>query len=78
MIRRSWVIYRRKSRQIVSVVHHRYRMAKEDLRRLNDYYEARWYAIQVTRTDTETGKVVRRYPNVELTPLPEPERSDHG
>ena len=78
MIRRSWVIYRRKSRQIVSLVHHRYHMAKEDLRRLNDYYESRRYALQVTRIDTETGKIVSRYPNVELTPLPEPERSDHG
>ena len=78
MIRRSWVIYQRRSRQIVSLVHHRLASAKEDLRRLNDYYETRRYAIQVTRTDTETGKIVRRHPNVELTPLPEPERSDHG
>ena len=78
MIRRSWVIYRRKSRQIVSLVHHRYRMAKADLRRLNDYCESRRYALQVTRTDSETGKIVSCYPDVELTPLPELERSDHG
>lgn len=78
MIRRSWVVYRRKSRQIVSLVHHRLAAAREDLRRLNDYYGSRRYAIQVTRTDTETGKVVRRHPNIELNPLPEPERSDHG
>jgi len=78
MIRRSWVIYRRKSRQIVSLVHHRLPSAKEDLRRLNNYYESRRYAIQVTRTDTETGKVVSRYPNIDLISLPDLERSDHG
>jgi hypothetical protein len=70
MIRRSWVIYQRKSRRIVSTIYRRYHMAKEDLRMLNDYCHKKAYVIQVTRTDTETGKVVSRYPDVELKELP--------
>jgi hypothetical protein len=73
MIRRSWVIYQRKSRRIVSTVYHRYRMAKEDLRMLNDYCQKKAYVIQVTKTDSETGKVVSRYPDVELKELPKQE-----
>jgi len=78
MIRRSWVVYQRKSRQIVSVVHHRLAPAKEDLRRLNNYYEARRYAMQVTRIDTESGLMVSRYPDIELRPLPDIGGCDHG
>jgi hypothetical protein len=73
MIRRSWAIYQRKSRRIVSTVYHRYRMAKEDLRMLNDYCQKKAYVIQVTKTDSETGKVVSRYPDVELKELPKQE-----
>jgi len=78
MICRSWVVYQRKSRQIVSLIHHRLAPAREDLRRLNNYYEAKRYALQVTRTDSETGKVVSHYPNIKLTPLPDIGKSDHG
>ena len=78
MIRRSWVIYQRKSRQIISTIYHRYRLAKEDLRMLNDYCQKKTYVIQVTKTDSETGKVVSRYPNVDLKPLPETGRCDYG
>lgn len=73
MIRRSWVIYQRKSRRIVSTVYHRYRIAKEDLRMLNDYCRKKAYVIQVTKTDSETGKVVSRYPDVDLKELPKQE-----
>jgi hypothetical protein len=73
MIRRSWVIYQRKSRRIVSTIYRRYHMAKEDLRMLNDYCHKKAYVIQVTRTDTETGKVVSRYPDVQLKELPKQE-----
>jgi hypothetical protein len=73
MIRRSWVIYQRQSRRIVSSVYHRYRMAKEDLHMLNDYCHKKAYVIQVTRTDSETGKVISRYPDVELKGIPKQE-----
>jgi hypothetical protein len=78
MIRRSWVIYQRKSRRIISTVYHRYRMAKEDLLMLNDYCQKKAYVIQVSKTDSETGKIISRYPDVKLKPLPEIERSDYG
>ena len=77
MIRRSWVIYQRKSRRIVSTVYHRYQMAKEDLQMLNDYCQKKIYVIQVTRTDSETGKIVSRYPAIELKELPKQE-TDYG
>jgi hypothetical protein len=70
MIRRSWVIYHRKTRRIVSTVYHRRRTAVEDLRMLNDYCHKKVYVIQVTKTDSETGKVVSKYPAVELKPIP--------
>lgn len=78
MIRRSWVIYQRKSRRVISTVYHRYRMAKEDLQLLNDYCQKKKYVIQVTRTDSETGKIISRYPDVDLKPLAEIERNDYG
>jgi hypothetical protein len=45
-------------------------MAVEDLRMLNDYCHKKVYVIQVTKTDSKTGKVVSRYPAVELKPIP--------
>jgi hypothetical protein len=78
MIRRSWVIYQRKTRRIISTVYHRCRTAKEYLRMLNDYCQKKTYVIQVTKTDSETGRIISRYPNIELKPLPEIERSDYG
>ncbi|MFA6717085.1 MAG: hypothetical protein WCS27_17035 [Victivallaceae bacterium] len=73
MIRRSWVIYRRKSRRIISVVFHFRKDALRDLKRLNDYYGRRHYAMQLTKTDTETGKIVSKYPDVDLQELPKQE-----
>ncbi|MFA7184725.1 MAG: hypothetical protein WC082_07530 [Victivallales bacterium] len=73
MIRRSWVIYRRKSRRIISVVFHFRKDALRDLKRLNDYYGKRHYAMQLTKTDSETGKIVSKYPAIELKELPKPE-----
>jgi len=70
MIRRSWVIYQRRSRQIVSTVYHRYGLARDDLRCLNDYCEKKKYAMQVTRTNNETGEIVSIYPPVKLKELP--------
>ena len=37
MIRRKWVIYERRTRQIISVVFHRRKIALEQLHQLNDY-----------------------------------------
>lgn len=73
MIRRSWVIYRRKSRRIISVVYHFRKDVLRDLKRLNDYYGKRHYAMRLTKTDSETGKIVSQYPNVELKELPKQE-----
>ena len=70
MIRRSWVIYQRRSRQIISTVYRRYGLARDDLRCLNDYCESKKYAMQVTRTNSETGEIVSRYPAVKLNELP--------
>ncbi|MCK4982576.1 MAG: hypothetical protein KAS17_06610 [Victivallaceae bacterium] len=78
MIRRSWLIYRRKSRRIVSTVYHRYRLAKEDLQLLNDYCQKKKYVIQIIKMDSETGKIVSRYPDINLIPLAKIERSDYG
>ncbi|MDD5698888.1 MAG: hypothetical protein PHH77_09765 [Victivallaceae bacterium] len=73
MIRRSWVIYRRKSRRIVSVVYHFRKDALHDLKRLNDYYGRRHYAMRLTKTDSETGKIISRYPDISLKELPKQE-----
>lgn len=73
MIRRSWVIYRRKSRRIVSIVFHFRKDALRDLKRLNEYYGRRHYAMQLTRTNSETGKIVSQYPAIELKELPKQE-----
>jgi hypothetical protein len=73
MIRRSWVIYRRKSRRIVSVVYHFRKEALRDLKLLNDHYGRRYYAMRLTRTDSETGKTVSRYPDIDLKELPKQE-----
>ena len=78
MIRRSWVIYDRKTRRVMSVVYHFRRDALRDLKSLNDYCDRRKYAMQLTRTDSETGTVVCRYPNIELDQLPKSGRSDYG
>jgi plasmid replication initiation protein len=73
MIRRSWVIYRRKSRRIISIVYHFRKDALRDLNRLNSYYGKRHYAMRLMKTDSETGKIVSRYPDIELKALPKPE-----
>jgi len=70
MIRRKWVIYDRKSRRVISVVHNFRKDALYDLARLNDYYGKKKYAMQLRRFDTEKKCFVNRYPNVELIELP--------
>jgi hypothetical protein len=69
MIRRKWFIYERKSRQIVSVLYHQRKHALHDLHQLNDYCGKKKYAMQLTRTDTGTGRVVSMYPDIELKEL---------
>lgn len=66
MIRRKWFIYERRSRQIVSVLYHQRKHALHDLGQLNDYCGKKKYAMQLTKTDTGTGRVVSRYPDLEL------------
>jgi hypothetical protein len=44
---------------------------------LNDYCQKKTYVIQVTKTDSETGKIVSRYPAIELKELPKQE-VDYG
>jgi len=77
MIRRNWVIYQRKSRQVVSHVYHRRRIALDDLRSLNDYCEARKYAMQIIKID-HNKKIVSRYPAIELKNFPDgkPEKTN--
>ena len=70
MIRRRWVIYERKSRQTVSNVYYRRKLALADLAKLNDYCGKKKYAMQLTRFDATTRKVVSRYPNFDLKSLP--------
>ncbi len=77
MIRRSWVIYDRKTRRVMSVIYHFRRDALRDLKSLNDYCGKRKYAMQLTRTDSETGKAVSRYPDINLQ-SPANERSEYG
>ena len=78
MIRRSWVIYDRKTRRVMSIVYHFRRDALRDLNSLNEYCGKRKYAMQLTRTDSETGTIVSQYPSIELDQLPKSERSDYG
>lgn len=78
MIRRKWVIYNRKSRRVISVVYHFRKDALHDLQSLNDYCGKRKYAMQLRRIDTENNKIISRYPDIELEPLPKIERDDYG
>ncbi len=68
MIRRKWVIYERRTRQIISVVFHRRKLALEQLHQLNDYCGKKKYAMQLIRT--ESGSVIKRHPDIELKNLP--------
>ncbi len=70
MIRRSWVIYERTSRQTVSNIYHRRKLALADLAKLNDYCGRKKYAMQLTRFDAKTRNIVSRYPNFDLKSLP--------
>jgi hypothetical protein len=76
MIRRSWVIYKRKSRQIISRVYHRRSIVLKDLARLNDYCGKRNYAMQLRRFDTEKRTAINSYPKIELKELPKQEVED--
>lgn len=76
MIRRSWVIYKRKSRQTVSLVFHRRSIALKDLAKLNDYCGKRNYAMQLRRFDTKKKSYTSKYPAIELKELPKQETGD--
>jgi len=76
MIRRKWVIYERKSHQIVSVVFHRRKDALRDLARINNYCGRKKYAMQLRRFDMVKKCVVSHYPKIELNELPKQEISD--
>jgi hypothetical protein len=76
MIRRKWVIYERRSRQIVSDVYSRRKDVLHDLARLNDYCGKKKYAMQLRRLDTEQKSFVSFYPDVVLKELPKQEMKD--
>jgi len=69
MIRRKWVIYNRKSRQVISTIYSFRKDAIHDLERLNDYCGKRRYAMQVRKVDTEKKCMVSCYPKIELRQL---------
>jgi hypothetical protein len=77
MIRRKWVIYDRRSRQIVSSIYSRRKDVLSDLARLNSYCGKKKYAMQLRRFDTEQECVVSHYPRVDLKELPKQE-VDYG
>jgi len=68
MIRRKWIIYERRTRQIISVVFHRRKLALEQVRQLNNYCGEKKYAMQLIRT--ESGSAIKRHPDIELKNLP--------
>jgi len=70
MIRRRWVIYNRKSRQVVSVIYHQRKHALQDLGQLNGYCGRKKYAMQLRRFDTEKQYFVFCYPDIDLKELP--------
>jgi hypothetical protein len=70
MIRRKWVIYERKTRQIVSSVYHRRKDVLRDLSMLNGYCGRKKYAMQLRRFEENKECVDRRYPKIELRDLP--------
>jgi hypothetical protein len=74
MIRRSWVIYERKTRQVISQVYHRRPTVLGDLGELNNYCGKKKYAMQLRRIDSETGKIKKVYPNITLRELPKQKR----
>jgi hypothetical protein len=74
MIRRSWVIYERKTRQVISQVYHRRILALSDLGELNNYCGKKKYAMQLRRFDTDKKCVVSHYPKIELKELPKQRR----
>ena len=78
MIRRKWVVYDRKSRQIISVLYSFRRDALHDLNRLNDYYGKKKYAMQLRRFDTEKKCFACCHPDVELKELPSQEGIEDG
>jgi hypothetical protein len=78
MIRRSWVIYERKTRQVVSHVYHRRPTVLGDLGELNNYCGKKKYAMQLRRIDTKKKCVVNRHPKIKLKDLPQKEESDDG
>ena len=76
MIRRKWIIYDRKSRQIVSVTYHQRKFARNDLSKLNDYCGKKKYAMQLRRFDTEKNGFISIYPDIQLMELPKQEVKD--
>ena len=67
-MKRQWVIYERKTRQIVSRIYWRRRRMKRDLSDLNDYCGWKKYAVLMMKLNAD-GKVVSRYPKIKLQEL---------
>jgi hypothetical protein len=78
MIRRSWVIYERKTRQVVSHVYHRRPTVLGDLGELNNYCGKKKYAMQLRRFDSKKECIVNHHPKIELKDLPQKEELDDG
>ena len=76
MIRRKWVIYERKSRQIVSTVYHRRKDVLNDLSSLNSYCGKKKYSMQLRRFESDMKCLVSRFPDIELKDLPRQEVGD--
>ena len=63
---RHWRIYSKKTRNAVSEIYHRRTIALENLHALNNYCGKKKYGIQIIKTDSETGKVISKYPEFDL------------
>jgi hypothetical protein len=69
MKRRFYLIYGRKTRQAVSCLFGSRKMALDTLRDLNCYCGKKRYCLQTLWMKKK--KLVKRYPDIELRPLPE-------
>jgi len=68
-MKRQWIIYERKTRQIVSRIYRRRRKVKRDLLDLNDYCGWKKYAALMMKLNAD-GKIISRYPKIKLQELP--------
>ncbi len=60
----------------MSIVYSFRKDALYDLRRLNDYYGKKKYAMQLRRFDTDKKCFIGKYPQIELKELPKQEVGD--